>query len=151
MYICVHFYVGIEVWLRRRYNSFFFLRFLFIWANFSFWILTISNWFKTKTSFGFYHWLLLKVSRVSRLQRLKRSVWVNCRIDQLSRKLLKTNLIKLVFYDSLAEKTNYWNTDDFQSCFSFSLLSSWSRSIGYMMCFSLSFLFLLQVIHINSF
>ena len=34
--------IMMEVWQRRRYNSFFFLRFLFIWINFSLNILMIS-------------------------------------------------------------------------------------------------------------
>ena len=38
---------------------------------------------------------------------------------------MKTNSIKLVFYDSLVAKTNYRNTAIFQSRFSFSLIPPW--------------------------
>ena len=37
---------SMEVWNRKRCNSFFFLRFLFTWANFSFYILIFSNGIK---------------------------------------------------------------------------------------------------------
>ena len=65
-------YSPMEVWQRRRYISFFFLIFLFIWANLSFYALMISYQFKSKARFGFCHQLLLKLSRV-RAKRNKKA------------------------------------------------------------------------------
>ena len=41
---------------------------------------------------------------------------------------MKTNLITLVFYNSLVAKSNYRNTAVFQSCSSFSLIPPWSKT-----------------------
>ena len=49
---------------KGSYNFFNFLRSLFIRANFSFYILMISQWFKTKVHFGFCHHLPWKLSWV---------------------------------------------------------------------------------------
>ena len=57
--------------VERRYNSLIFLWFLFISANFSFYILMISQWLKTKSRFRFCHRLLLKLSRVRRKRNKK--------------------------------------------------------------------------------
>ena len=56
----------IKIRKRRKYKSFFFLRFLFAWVNFSFCILMISSWFKTKARFEFCHKLLLKLQKFRR-------------------------------------------------------------------------------------
>ena len=66
-----HFSPIVKAQQRRRYNSLIFLRFLFTWANFSFYIL-ISWWLKTKARFGFCCQLLLKLSKV-RVRRNKKA------------------------------------------------------------------------------
>ena len=63
-----------EVWYRRRCNSFFFLRFLFIWDNFSFYILMIPWWLKTKVPLC--HQLLLKPQRFRRNRNILNRVSV---------------------------------------------------------------------------
>ena len=56
----------------------YFFKIPFIWSNFSFYILMISLWFITKASFGFCHWLLLKLSRVRGKRNKKAWFCDNC-------------------------------------------------------------------------
>ena len=60
-----------EVKQRRRNNSFFFLIFLFIWANILYYILMIFEWFKTKACFRFYHQLFMTQLRIRGNSRTK--------------------------------------------------------------------------------
>ena len=50
--------------IEKKMKHFFFLRFLFIWADISFYMLMISQWFKTKVRSWFCHQWLLKMLKV---------------------------------------------------------------------------------------
>ena len=63
-------YPMIDLWVYvRKIRLFFYLR--YIWANFSFCILMISKWFKTKVRFGLSNQLFLKLSKFREKTNIK--------------------------------------------------------------------------------